>query len=107
MGFGKIKRAIGGVVGALPGGKSQVGQLIYGQGAGLPIIKSGMESIQRSAAASQATIEQKNTQIAEEQRQKAIAEQSVRAQEELARRKTIFGGDVIDQAQQRKTLLGL
>lgn len=109
MRFRALRRAIGSVAQALPGGTSKAGRAVYGA-TGLGVTGSSMDMLEREKAANLNTADvvmQQNAKIAEEQRQKALAEESVRQQEEKARRRTIFGGAAIDEAQQRKTLLGL
>lgn len=114
MGWGKLKKAIGGVVRQLPGGDSKVGSVLYGGAVGgltgSGLISSSVEASKRQEKANinqELATAQASANAAEQARLKAVAEESVRQQEDQARRRTIFGGGSIDEQNQRKTLLGL
>lgn len=107
MGWGKIKKSLGAVSRALPGGKSSIvadARKIVSLG----IVDSDAARRQEKNISGANTEAEKQAAAASEQaRLKALADESVRQQEELARRKTIFAGESIDTQNQRKTLLGL
>ena len=107
MSWGSFRRALGAVFRATPGGKSSVVQ-DYRKIVSLGLVDSdGARREEQKLSNQKAATEQASANAAEQARLKALADESVRQQEEAARRRTIFGGESIDQVNQRKTLLGL
>jgi hypothetical protein len=111
MGWGDIRKAVGGVVNALPGAETiskasgsgllGIGGLLYAPG-----IKASKRE-QNNLRAGALAAEQSAQIQAEAERQKMIAAESVRIQEEKERRRTLFGGDALGATAERKSLLGL
>ena len=117
MGFGKkFKTAVGAVANAIPGANQAI-NTISGLPGGDPIggvtlgiLKSGVDQTARDkagAAQMEDALSQQQAATAEQARLKLIADESVKAQEELARKKTVFGGDAQQQTLERRKLLGI
>ena len=117
MGFGRgFKSAIGAVANVIPGANNAInaisglpgGELIGGGTVG--ILKSGVDQTARDkagAAQTEKALAQQQAATAEQARLKLISDASVQAQEELARKKTVFGGDTQQQTLERRKLLGI
>jgi hypothetical protein len=110
MGFGKkFKAAFSPAVDILAPATGMLGRSQYTKDF-IPYYDSSRDYGKRQEAG----IEQTNRALAEQQaataeqaRLKLIADESVRAQEELARKKTVFGGDTQQQTLERRKLLGI
>lgn len=107
MGWGSFKKALGSVVRSVPGGKSNfVGDYLKIASYGA-INTDAARRREMNLRGANVEAEKQAAASSEQARLKSIADESVRQQEELARRRTIFGGESIDTQNQRKTLLGL
>jgi hypothetical protein len=102
LGFGKLKKAIGGVVKAVP---------IVGNVANkIPVVNTltqsatRTENLQKQSLLNNELQQEQITQLAQE---KAIASESARLQEEQARKRTLFAGTALGETSERKKLLGL
>jgi hypothetical protein len=109
MGLGVFKKAIGGVFNAIPGGRSVAKIASFNPifpgftGDASNAANRGQRNLEKGALA----VEQ-NAQIqADAEKAKAIAAESVRLQEEKERKRTLFAGEALGAASERKTLLGL
>lgn len=111
MGIGSIKKAIGEVVNAIPGGRQTLPFLstpLTGPGGFfLRDASNAARREQTNLEAGARALEQNAMIQAKAAQEKAIAAESVRLQEEEARKRTLFGGSAIGQANERKSLLGL
>lgn len=114
MAFGKrFKRAVGSVVNVVPGGSQIVkatSNLPINNLIGSSILQSGVKQVgreQAGAAQMADALTQQQAATAEQARLKLIADESVRLQEEAARKKTVFGGDSQQQTLERRKLLGI
>jgi hypothetical protein len=99
LGFGKIKKAIGGALQAVP---------IVGNIANkIPVVNTLTQSVTRTENLQRQSLLNQQEQLAKLAQEKAIASESVRLQEEEARKRTLFAGTTLGQAAERKKLLGL
>lgn len=101
-GLGKLKKAVGGVLNAIPV-VSNIAKIS-------PIYASGMRSAirQEKNLLKQSLVnESQQAQIARLEQEKAIASESARLQEEQARKRTLFAGTTLGDNSERKKLLGL
>ena len=102
FGLGKIKKAIGGALQAVP---------IVGNIANkIPVVNTLTQSATRtenSQKQSLLNLEQQQAQLAQLAQEKAIISESVRLQEEESRKRTLFAGMALGETSERKKLLGL
>jgi len=107
MGWGSITKAIkkpligagiGSLVGGLPGA-------LVGGVAGIISQQKSDQSQYKKNIATQTQLQQE--QLAQLAQDKAIASESVRLQEEEARKRTLFAGTALGETSERKKLLGL
>lgn len=102
LGFGKIKKAIGGALQAVP---------IVGNIANkIPVVNTLTQSATRTENLQKQSLlnnKLQQEQLAQLAQEKAIASESVRLQEEEARKRTLFAGTTLGQTAERKKLLGL
>jgi len=102
FGFGKIKKAIGRAIKAVP---------IAGNIANkIPVVNALTRSATREENAKKQSLlnnEAQQAQITQLAQEKAIASESARLQEEEARKRTLFAGTALGQTSERKKLLGL
>jgi hypothetical protein len=102
FGFGKIKKAIGGVIKAVP--------IVSNIANKIPVVNTLTQSATRTEnlqKKSLLNLEQQQEQLAQLAQEKAIASESVRLQEEEARKRTLFAGTALGETSERKKLLGL
>jgi len=102
LGFGKIKKAIGGAFQAVP----IVGNITNK----IPVVNTltqsatRTENLQKQSLLNNKLQQEQLEQLAQE---KAVASESVRLQEEQARKRTLFAGTALGETSERKKLLGL
>lgn len=102
LGFGKLKKAIGGVLNTVP--------VVSNIAEKIPVINTLTQSATRAEEAQKQSLlnnEAQQAQIAQLAQQKAIASESARLQEEEARKRTLFAGTALGETAERKKLLGL
>ena len=93
---GVIGGALAGTFGALTG--ASVGKAVS-------IMDADKKTAKRKQE--QGQLEQQQAQITQLAQEKAIASESVRLQEEEARKRTLFAGTALGETSERKKLLGL
>jgi hypothetical protein len=109
MGWGRITKAIkkpliGAVGGAMLGGPFGA---IVGAGLGRKLDLNQSSKLKKAQAQAQAQMQDQQRQLEQLAQEKAIASESVRLQEEEARKRTLFAGTTLGQTAERKKLLGL
>ena len=99
MGLGNFfKPFVGGLIGGAVGGP-------FGAVVGASLVSQQQKKKQKKRELEQQA--QQQAQIAQLAQEKAIANESVRLQEEEARKRTLFAGTTLGQTAERKKLLGL
>jgi hypothetical protein len=102
FGLGKLKKAIGGVVKAVP--------IVSNIAEKIPVVNTLTQSATRTENLQKQSLlnnELQQEQLAQLAQEKAVASESVRLQEEEARKRTLFAGTALGETSERKKLLGL
>lgn len=102
LGIGKLKRAVGGVLKAVP--------IVENIAEKIPVINTLTQSASRAENTQKQSLldnQIQQAQITQLAQEKAIASESARLQEEEARKRTLFAGTALGETSERKRLLGL
>lgn len=102
LGLGKLKKAVGGVLNAIP--------VVSNIAEKIPVINTLTESATKAEEAQKQSLlnnQAQQAQITQLAQEKAVASESARLQEEEARKRTLFAGTTLGDTSERKKLLGL